>query len=59
MKKIVQIIKIKMTDSISYWVLLTEFIDFWVKMFAGWTVRWIKIIKMGKSKQKKIRYDEK
>ena len=42
--------KKKMTSLITYWVLLTEFINFLSINFAEWTTRWIKFTKMGKSK---------
>ena len=58
-KKIVQIIKIKMTSLIIYWVLLTKFINFLSINFCRVNNQMNQIYQNGKSKETKIRREKK
>ena len=55
-KEIVQIVRMKMTDLIWYWVLLTGFIDFFNTNFWQ-TLRSIKTTKICRSKQRNVQWD--
>ena len=55
-KEIVQTVRMKMTDLIWYWVLLTGFIDFFNTNFWQ-TLRSIKTTKICRSKQRNVQWD--